>query len=276
MARHPTHTQAPLLVWTTGILPNISTQIQAQTESPTGSIHERHRRPQHTHTASENGRVQTNPVIDFHPYYPSADPVNIAAHAYKASRPHPDPRAITMTTLAPKSLKQARRYPDRHQWAHSQNRELKKLDDAKVIKCLPDTAIPKKTKLIPLTMTYRYKRDTDSSITEPKARCSVRGDLMKPNVHYNPEHTASHMADKTTVRLLLAIKAAANLPSEHFDIKTAFIHENYKHKNLVYVRQHARFDGSYSHPGKGGQLIKNLYGTPSGGFYYLTATQNFL
>ena len=135
---------------------------------------------------------------------------------------------------------------------------------------------PPGAKLIPLTMGYKYKRTAEGDITEKKARCSLRGDLMRPHQHYNPDHTAAPMADKTTIRLLLAVKAAYGLTAAHFDIKSAFTHETYKYDADVYVKQHPRFDGSYKHGGKGGKLIINLYGSPSGGYYYLQGAQVLL
>ena len=109
-------------------------------------------------------------------------------------------------------------------------------------------------------MTYRYKRSLTGVLLERKARCALRGDLMVANVHFNPQYTAAHIADKSVVRLLLALTASLQLKIEHFDIKSAFVQKPYKFKKLVYIRQHPRFDGSFKHDGKGGLLIKNLYG----------------
>ena len=75
---------------------------------------------------------------------------------------------------------------------------------------------------------------------------------MQPGTHFSPMHTASQMADKVTIRLLLAIKAAGRLKADHFDIKSAYIHEPFKHKKPVFVKQHPRFDGSFKYNGKGG------------------------
>lgn len=56
---------------------------------------------------------------------------------------------------------------------------------------------------------------------------------MRPREHYKPEYTAAPMGDKTTIRLLLAMKVAHGLISEHFDIKSAYVPETYKHDNNV-------------------------------------------
>ena len=99
---------------------------------------------------------------------------------------------------------------------------------------------------------------------------------MQPGTHFNAMHNASHMADKVKIRLLLSIKAAGRLKADHFDIKSAYIHEPFKHKKPDFVKQHPGFDGSFKCNGKGGQLIKNLDGTSSGGYYYLEVMQKYL
>ena len=96
---------------------------------------------------------------------------------------------------------------------------------------------------------------------------------MVANVHFNPQHTAAHTADKSVVRLLLALTASLQLKIEHFDIKSAFVVQVRK---PVYIRQHPRFDGSFKHDGKGRLLIKNPYGGPSGDYYYLTGAEEWL
>lgn len=179
-------------------------------------------------------------------------------------------------TPPPRSRKQTQRYPDATQWGAAHDLELSKLDDAGAIQWLSPTQIPAKAKMIPLTMTYRCKRDPNRAVNEHKARCSVRGDLMKPHVHFNPAHKASHMADKSSVRLLLALNAAGNLKCEHLYITSAYIHEKYQHSKPVYVKQHPRFNGKLKHMGSGGLLVKNLYGTPSGGYYYVKGAQQYL
>lgn len=126
-------------------------------------------------------------------------------------------------------------------------------------------------------MTYRYKRTAAGILMERKARCALRSDKMIANLHFNPRHTASSTADKSIVRLIFAIVAAQCMPIDHFDIKSGFIRERYRHNRPVYAKQHPRFDGSYMHPHtKAGMLIKNLYSSPSGGHYYLKGAEEWI
>lgn len=56
---------------------------------------------------------------------------------------------------------------------------------------------------------------------------------------------------------------------EHMDIHSAFINERYKFEQPVYTKEPPRADGSYKHGQKTGILELNLYGNPSGTYYYL-------
>lgn len=113
--------------------------------------------------------------------------------------------------------------------------------------------------------------------SERKAHCSVRGDRMKANINFTPNHTAAHTADKSTIRLLFAVAASFRLKVSHFDIKSVFIHEQYDFEKPVFARQLPLFNGQYLHPGsKAGKLIKNLYRTPFGGNFYLRRAEEYL
>eukprot|EP00178_Gracilaria_changii_P019099 TRINITY_DN55565_c0_g1_i1.p2 TRINITY_DN55565_c0_g1~~TRINITY_DN55565_c0_g1_i1.p2 ORF type:complete len:242 (-),score=20.73 TRINITY_DN55565_c0_g1_i1:923-1648(-) len=117
-------------------------------------------------------------------------------------------------------------------------------------------------------MQYRYKTSSNNEIIDRKARCAVRGDLMIPTEHLNPEQTASYNVDKTTTRVVLSLAAQHRLHLEHFDIKGAYLHEQFENHKPVYIRQPPRFDGSFKHKEPFGELIGNLYGTPSAAFLY--------
>ena len=83
------------------------------------------------------------------------------------------------------------------------------------------------------------------------------------------------MVYKIIVRLLLSLIATHYLPAEHFDIKSEYLTEAYKHPNLVLVKKTPRFDGSFKHDFLTGLLVRNLYGGKSGGFFYLEGCPNW-
>lgn len=176
----------------------------------------------------------------------------------------------------PPNYAAARKYPDAQQWTAAHHSKLDALDTLGAIKWTPPSSILKNVKPLPLTMSYIYKRDNNNSIIRRKSRESVRGDLMKPQVHYDPEKTATHMADKASLRILFAITAQRQLLLDHFYFDTAFLDEKFQHPNPVYIKQHPRFNSTYEHPEKIGKLIGNLYGTRQGGHIYLEAMKAHL
>ena len=91
---------------------------------------------------------------------------------------------------------------------------------------------------------------------------------MVPGVHYDPDQTTTYMAEKKSVRHLLALCAAKNWVIEHFDITSAYLHERYTHPTPVFVQQPRRLNGSLTHTGKAGRLLGNLYGTPPAAHIY--------
>lgn len=78
-------------------------------------------------------------------------------------------------------------------------------------------------------------------------------------VQNNPEHTAAYTAEKTTVRLILSLKAACRLYYDQFDIKSAFVHEDYGYRNIVLIKRIQKFDGTMRPTGKkAGIRMKNV------------------
>ena len=166
----------------------------------------------------KNGQYKQIRTNDFTRHSHHHDPVSAHSRALKFHLPPPDPQHITDQIPPPSPRKQGLRYPDAQQWEKAYNAELEKLDNVNAIKRIADKDLSPGAKLIPLAMGYKYKRTAEGDITERKARCSLRGDLMRPHQHYNPDHTAPPTADKTTIRVLLAVKAAYGLTAAHFDI----------------------------------------------------------
>lgn len=99
-------------------------------------------------------------------------------------------------------------------------------------------------------MTYRCKRSLKGQLIERKARCLARGDKIVAYFHYDPDNTAAYTAEKTTLRLLLALIAARWLYYEHFGIKSAFVHEDYAYRNPVLIKRPPKFDDTLRHPGE--------------------------
>ena len=99
---------------------------------------------------------------------------------------------------------------------------------------------------------------------------------MRPGLHYDPRNISTFTADRSTQRLLPALHATYNMPIEHFDINSAYLHEKYEHDKPIYVKQMPKFDGTFRHNSTYGRLKGNLYGSPAAGYYYNKVLKTFI
>lgn len=66
--------------------------------------------------------------------------------------------------------------------------------------------------------------DPSRGVQAQKARCSIRGELMRPGTHYDPYGIQCPSADMSTVRMIFEIEAAHVWSMEHMDIVNAYVH----------------------------------------------------
>ena len=171
---------------------------------------------------------------------------------------------IMVHTPPPRTLSQARKYPDAQLWAKKKIRTWTSRWKA-AIRWFPNHLIPPRARIILLKMGHRLKKDHKTNKIHRKARCSVRGDLKRPEDHYDSQERAKFVTELSVLRLIYAIAASWNLFLKHIDFRAGFFHEWFKHKNPVYIYQFPRFDGSIKHPYCAVQLVGNIYNTRQGG-----------
>lgn len=185
------------------------------------------------------------------------------------------PSVITPNTPPPRTKAHAKLYPDKELWMEAIDSELNKLDSRQAVDWTTPTP-DGSSKPIPFTVNFEYKRDSSGQVIERKARFALRGDLMVPNVHYDPRKCSASMADKSTMRLLISIAADRKWPIEHMDMKSAYIHTLFRYLQSVYLREPPRSNGKYKHGKTTGRLVRNIYGGKSGAFYFLEEVMNLL
>lgn len=56
--------------------------------------------------------------------------------------------------------------------------------------------VPNTNKTVLLAMTYWYSRSSKGESIESRAKCPIRGNMMKPGVHYNLDNTATYSVKK--------------------------------------------------------------------------------
>lgn len=99
---------------------------------------------------------------------------------------------------------------------------------------------------------------------------------MKPGLHFDPKHTTTYTANRTTQRILIAFHTLMNLHLKHFDIYSAYLHERYAFHKPFYVKQKPTFDEIFIHDGKYGKRIGNLYASPPAAYYYSHSLKKYL
>lgn len=81
------------------------------------------------------------------------------------------PREITPTTPNTESRSNSLRYPDMTLWEKSIDFDLEKIDENETVQSLAPAqlkTVGQNTRLIPMTLTFNYKRNNDGSIEEHK------------------------------------------------------------------------------------------------------------
>lgn len=230
----------------------------------------------HIKVQLQNGRFTKVRIGDFHPIINNRDPSKTHRHAFASilKRLTVVPTVIKSGTPPPVNLNHARRYPDSSQWQIAHDQALQKLEMERVVDWTQPA--PKGEKPLQLTISYTYKWQPDGTLQSRKARCSVRGDLMKPGIHFDPHKVQYPTTEKTTIRLLFAMAAAHGWHLEHMNIVNAYIHEPPMHHRPIYVRRLRTTPGENTQCSQTGVLKRNLWGGKSAGHDYIQALFKFL
>lgn len=117
-----------------------------------------------------------------------------------------------------------------------------------------------RSKPTPIMIYYRYENDSNENATTRKSRCSLRGDLIASNLHYDADKLTNCAVYKSTIRFLLALSCSRKLHSTHFYIKSFFTYEKSYMHHPFYVIHQSRFNGICKHPHRIGKFLQSLYG----------------
>lgn len=82
-----------------------------------------------------------------------------------------------------------------------------------------------KTPRPPTYCIIQVKMGSDGTVKEHKSECSIRVDLMKPDVNFNQSHIQCPTAEKTYARMLFVITATHGWNLEYMEIIKYYVHE---------------------------------------------------
>lgn len=133
------------------------------------------------------------------------------------------PKAIDFSSPPlPTSIKVAHQYPGAVLWKTVQNSELDQLDTQSAIIWLKPCAFPRNVQPILQIITCWYVCDTFGAIIQQKARYSLGGDLMKPNIYYDPQNISAYAVNEPVICMVLALAVNRQYWIRHLDMKSAF------------------------------------------------------
>jgi Reverse transcriptase (RNA-dependent DNA polymerase) len=110
----------------------------------------------------------------------------------------------------------------------------------------------------------RTKLDAHGEVVKRKARINLNETQQQPGEHFDPDDLYSPVADKDTLRAVLAASAATDMHVEHWDFESAFLHGKVPEGIELYMRQPSRAGGALTHPGCVVRISGNYYGARQG------------
>lgn len=215
--------------------------------SPTQPPHCSRASPHFTHSDMSRVPLPAAP----HPDTPSPPPPVTAASSI-----------ITDRVYNPKHIADALRRPDGPQWAQAHDACI---DRNFALGAWVPCDKPDGVHLVQPIWQYKAKTGPDGMLEKRSARCAVRGDLMEPGVHYDPDRTAAQTPSHSGLRIFYAAAARAGDYIESYDVPGAYPRADTDPDYVVYMRQPARADGSMTYPGKVMRLDKAQQGAPDAG-----------
>lgn len=122
------------------------------------------------------------------------------------------------------------------------------------------------SKLVTPRWRYRYKTRSDGSLERRSARCTVRGDLMLPGIHFDPAKTFAQSPSYVAQRLFYAHVAVNGEELEEWNVPAAYPRAETDPNFVNFLRQPKRSDGSLTFPGCHFQICRAQQGAPDAGF----------
>ena len=168
----------------------------------------------------------------------------------------------------PKTLAQARCFPDAKHWEAAVKSEL---DSLTTKGCLHfKTKLPADIKPLDTRWVFKLKMNADGGLDKYKARLVAKGFLQIEGIDYTD--TFAPGTQLTSFRIMLILAANYNLKITHLDVKTAFLNSDLK--ETIYVRLP---EGAQSPDGQSvARLHKSIYGLKQAGHDWYQCSEKFI
>lgn len=97
---------------------------------------------------------------------------------------------------------------------------------------------------------------------------------MIPGIHFDVDCTSAPMVHRGAARMAIRWRVDRGWTLEHIDVKRNFLNEEYAYYKPFFIREGARAYGTYRDGKTIGIILRNLYGNPSGTYYYVQGLLN--
>ena len=159
----------------------------------------------------------------------------------------------------PQNFYQAMRSPQAEHWKAAMREELDSHRANGTWTSIDASQVPKGTKVVGSTWTFKLKRNADGTIARYKARLCAQGFSQVEGLHYS--QTYSNTVTRESFRVLLAMAARLDLKLSGADVKTAYLYADIDKGLFLAMRLPPGFEetGSDGYP-RVGHLRRAIYG----------------
>ena len=204
--------------------------------------------------ASATGESNTNPATDDEEtktFHSEAMALDALIH---------DENNGSITAIEePQNFYQAMRSPQAEHWKAAMREELDSHRANGTWTSINASQVPKGTKVVGSTWTFKLKRNADGTIARYKARLCAQGFSQVEGLHYS--QTYSNTVTRESFRVLLAMAARLDLKLSGADVKTAYLYADIDKGLFLAMRLPPGFEetGSDGYP-RVGHLRRAIYG----------------
>ena len=159
-------------------------------------------------------------------------------------------------------------------WRKAMQTELDSVNEAGTFKVVSRSELAKGTVIVPLTWSYKMRKDDANVMYQRKARLCVRGDLQKSTM--TSDECYSPTSDQISIRVLLSVAAALDLDIFQLDVHSAYLQADMDDHD-VYCYFPPGFAGTYGDSTMSVlKLLKPLYGSKNSGALWYRTLRKYL
>lgn len=174
----------------------------------------------------------------------------------------------------PRTIAEARKSKEWPHWKNAIDDEMKSLEENHTWHLVQKSALPRDKKCVNSRWVLKVKYNADGSIERYKARLVAQGFTQRSGIDYN--ETFAPVVKFNSIRLIIAIAVARNLPIHQFDIKTAFLRGDLEEQ--IYMKFPTGFERNDQDTGE--DLIcllkKSIYGLKQSARCWYSKVDSFL